>query len=124
MQIVDTFIHRFLQRPYRLAKTNDLGEGQPVVFLHGIASSSKVWEPLLQIRDQSLRFITFDLLGFGASPKPQWPSYTVEQHARAVIASLKKARLKQPVVLVGHSMGCLIAAHIAYQNPGIVKRLI
>lgn len=71
-----------------------------------------------------MRVIAFDLLGFGQSPKPEWISYSVEQHASAVIASLHTAHVRQPVTIVAHSMGCLIAVHIAAKRPELVKQLI
>lgn len=125
MKITDFIFHRLLKKPYRLAKIYDGGNGQPVVLLHGIASSSKVWQPLYKLQSAgNLRLIAFDLLGFGESPKPEWQTYNIDEHARAVVASIKRLRLKQPITLVGHSMGCLIAAHIAAKHPRLVKRAV
>ncbi|HUS26616.1 MAG TPA: alpha/beta fold hydrolase [Nevskiaceae bacterium] len=121
----DRFWHQTLQRPYKLAVTIDQGQGQPVVLLHGIGSSGQVWRRVAaQLSDKPVHLLAFDLLGFGASPKPEWPQYSVDDHARAVIASIKAARLRRPVVLVGHSMGSLVAVRIARLQPGLVKRLI
>ncbi len=125
VSIIDTFIHKTLRRPYRLAVSADQGKGAPVVLLHGIASSGKIWNPLLALpQDKEVRYITFDLLGFGQSPKPEWATYDVASHARSVEKSIRALRLKEPIVLVGHSMGCLIAAHIAFHNPQLVRRLV
>jgi pimeloyl-ACP methyl ester carboxylesterase len=41
-----------------------------------------------------------------------------------VVATLKRKKIKQPVVLVGHSMGCLVAVHIAWRYPELVERLV
>ena len=65
-----------------------------------------------------------DLLGFGASPKPQWSQYQVADHARQVVAALRRRGVQRPVTLVGHSMGCLVAVHIAANHPKLVKRLV
>lgn len=118
------FLHQNLKRPYRLNKTYDNGSGQPVVLLHGIASNSTIWKPLLEINDPAHRFIAFDLLGFGFSPRPDWAQYSVEEHAKAVVTSIRKMHIRKPVVLVGHSMGGIIAAHIAYHYPKLVSRLV
>ncbi|CAN5673850.1 hypothetical protein BH23PAT1_BH23PAT1_4970 [soil metagenome] len=125
MNIFDTIWHRKLKRPYRLSKVIDEGEGQSVVLLHGLASSSTTWKPLVNLLDKKdWRITAFDLLGFGSSPKPDWKAYRVEDHVQAVLAAINRARLKKPIVLIGHSMGCLVATHIAYTRPRLIKRLV
>ncbi len=120
----DTIWHQWLARPYGLACSIDHGSGQTVVFLHGLASSSDVWRPTVrQLERQPVRMIAFDLLGFGLSPKPTWMEYTVDDHARAIIASMRKRKLKK-VILVGHSMGCLVAVRVARLRPDLVKHLV
>jgi pimeloyl-ACP methyl ester carboxylesterase len=123
----DTFWHRSLRRPYRLP-VSEVGKGPTtVVLLHGIAASRQMLLPLARLLDPiKYRVLVPDLLGFGEAPKPAWPAYTADDHARTLLGALKKYRLQAggPVVIVGHSMGCLIATHIAATNPGLVKRLV
>lgn len=125
MAFSDIVWHKWLRRPYRLAVLTT-GEGKtPILLLHGVATSSKTWAPLIRLLPaERYRIVAPDLLGFGDSPKPQWPEYTVHDHARAVVAALKKQGISKPVIIVGHSMGCLVAAHLATNYPGLVKRLI
>jgi pimeloyl-ACP methyl ester carboxylesterase len=125
MQLVDTLWHRVLNRPYRLALTVDEGRGVPVVLLHGIGRSAHVWQNVItQLDQKKYRALAFDLLGFGMSPKPTWPKYDVDDHARAVIASIEKLRLNQRIILVGHSMGSLIAVRVARLRPDLVKHIV
>jgi pimeloyl-ACP methyl ester carboxylesterase len=125
MRLFDRLWHQQLKRPYRLAKIVDTGHGQPVVLLHGIGRSGRVWQHLVeQMAHLQYRIVAFDLLGFGASPKPDWKAYTVDDQAEAVIASLGRLRLKQPVILVGHSMGCLVAVRVARLRPELVRHLV
>jgi len=122
---LDSFWHKSLGRPYRLAKHTDSGVGTPVVLLHGIGRSGAVWQPLVsRLTDKAFRVVVFDLLGFGASPKPVWPSYDIDTHAGAVIASIKAQRFNQPVLLVGHSLGALVALRVARLEPQLVKHLV
>ncbi len=125
MSIKDTLVHRWLRRPYKLAVAIDEGKGPTVILLHGIASRGSAWQRLATIlADSGRRVVAYDLLGFGESPKPEWPRYDVEMHARMVASAIQRGQLASPVILVGHSMGCLIAAHIAFRYPSLVERVI
>jgi pimeloyl-ACP methyl ester carboxylesterase len=123
--VIDQCWHRLLRRPYQLAVVRQQGEGQPVILLHGIGRSARIWQHLFeQLAFKPLSVSAFDLLGFGASPKPAWPQYNVDDHARAVLASIKRLQPSQPVILVGHSMGCLVAVRVARLRPDLVKHLV
>jgi pimeloyl-ACP methyl ester carboxylesterase len=124
-QIFDTLWHRGLGRPYRLAKTVDTGAGATVVLLHGIGRSAEVWSHVAYyLHTLPIRIVAYDLLGFGKSPKPSWPKYDVDIHAQAVIASLRALKPGGKVVLVGHSMGCLVAVRVARLRPDLVRHLV
>ena len=124
-EVFDRFWHRTLRRPYRAVCTVDTGEGDsPVVLLHGLGASSKVWSNVIAFLKPSHRVLAFDLVGFGKSPKPSWLDYTADDHARAVIAALNKQKVKGPIILAGHSMGCLIAVRIARMKPSLIERLV
>lgn len=125
MSRLGNFLHKQLKLTYRLHVAQDFGEGQPVIFLHGIASSSRTWKnvfPLMQ--GLPARTIAIDLLGFGDSPHPDWMDYSLGDHAKAIALTIRKLKLKQPAIVVGHSLGSLIAVELASQNPELVKQLI
>ena len=87
-----------------------------VIFLHGISANSSTWRATFSelIKNQTLNrvnLISFDLLGFGNSLKADWLDYNYSDYESALKTSLKKLRLKTPVVFVGHSMGSLILAN-------------
>ena len=125
MGVFSEFWHKRLGRPFRLHKTLDEGRGVPVVLLHGIGKSGGVWHHVVKLlAGLETRIVAFDLLGFGASPKPDWIRYDSDDHARAVIASLAKLRLGEPAILVGHSMGCLVAVRVAALRPDLVRHLV
>jgi len=125
MRLFDKFWHKTLRRPYRLAKPLDAGSGQPVILLHGVGKTGRTWQHVVeQLADRPYRLAAFDLLGFGASPKPGWIRYDIDDHAGAVIAAIEKINDKQPAVIVGHSMGALVALRIARLRPDLVRHLV
>lgn len=125
INVIDRFWHKRLGRPYHLAKPIDQGSGQPVVLLHGLGRTGQIWEVVQQaLAQQPVRVVAFDLLGFGDSPKPDWPDYSVDDHAKAVIKAIEDLRAGEPAILVGHSMGCLVSVHVATLRPDLVKHLV
>lgn len=125
MSIIEKYWHRLLRRPYRLKCAIDQGEGQAVVLLHGIASTGESWRYVTDnLEPSKYRVVALDLLGFGNSPRPSWLEYSVEDHARSVLLTLRRMRVREPFILVGHSMGSLVAAEIAHEHPSKVRHLI
>jgi pimeloyl-ACP methyl ester carboxylesterase len=101
------------------------GSGVPVRFVHGIGRTGQTWQRVVEgLAGEPCRLVAFDLLGFGASPKPGWLAYTVDDHALAVIAGIERLKAGLPVILVGHSMGCLVAVRVARLRPDLVKHLV
>ncbi len=81
----------------------ELGQGPPVVLLHGLCDSHRTWLKVAPMLARSRRLLMLDLAGHGLSERPD-ASYALEWHARIVGAWLKKLGL-EGVDLVGHSYG-------------------
>ncbi|MFV0484614.1 MAG: alpha/beta fold hydrolase [Candidatus Saccharimonadales bacterium] len=130
----DYFVHRILGFPLRMRVRYDrvVGGGKPelaVVFLHGIASSYKVWRHVIAetagLKEmKGVRFVALDLIGFGKSKKPDWYAYDYKSYNKAIKSTLRKLKVKTPIVMVGHSMGSLIATDYAAENPEKITSLI
>ena len=102
----------------------DEGEGPVVVLMHGIASSSVTFQQLVPRLSDTHRVIALDILGFGESPSPAHASYTIDEHADALYATIRSLRLAAPFVLVGHSLGALISSRYAADHPELVAKLV
>jgi non-heme chloroperoxidase len=80
------------------------GKGEPVVFLHGWASNSEIWQPeMLELSGQGLSCIAYDRRGHGRSDDPG-QGYDFDTLAADLHAVLEHLDLRG-VTLVGHSMG-------------------
>lgn len=90
------------------------GEGRPLVLLHGIGMSHKAWAPVMPLLAAHRRVIAFDVAGFGrTSPLPQGETPSIPNLAKALGESLRALGIKEPVDLVGNSMGGHIALEAA-----------
>lgn len=113
--------HRILRVPIKLHKAYDNHVRRPVltvVFLHGISADSSTWRTTLKQIEKdpdlkNIRLVAFDLLGFGESLKADWLRYDMTEYNKILNRTLKSLHPKGKLVLVGHSMGCLIAANYA-----------
>ena len=113
-----------IERPPLLHVAIDEGEGPVVVMVHGIASSSVTFEKLVPLVDPYHRVVAIDLLGFGESPAPESAEYTIHEHMAALARTISALKLRKPFVLVGHSLGALIAARYAALHPRKVSKLV
>ena len=100
----------------------EAGKGPPVLFLHGLGESWKDWSANLPFFQASYRVIAIDFPGFGDSDKPE-RDYSIEWFTAIVDQLLQAWKLDQ-VVIVGHSMGALVAINLAAQSPSRVKSLV
>lgn len=112
-----SFIKNFFDRIKPIQSLNvgyDSGRrGKPVIImLHGIGATNQTWDVLINELDVSkYRIITIDLLGAGKSPSPDGCNYYVNDHVKYINKTIKKLHVRRPFMIVGHSMGSIIAAH-------------
>lgn len=100
-----------------------------VVCVHGIADdSSRFIKPLEYLEGttslKDIRFVRFDLLGSGKSTKSDKLNYDFKEQLEALFNAIDALKLKTPLVLMGHSMGCLISARFAEAHKKMIKELI
>jgi pimeloyl-ACP methyl ester carboxylesterase len=100
----------------------ELGEGSPIVFVHGLSGSWPNWLEQLPVLAERHRVVTLDLPGFGHSPMPCEP-ISIAGYART-LDGLMDALGIDAAALVGNSMGGFIAAELAIAFPQRVERLV
>jgi len=125
--MLDKIFHRLLKAPYALHARvieSDQKAVATVLFIHGIGNTGEVWNGVITKLPKDIRVITIDLLGFGQSPRPDWATYNAKIQARSVLATILKLRLFGPIIVVGHSLGALVAVDVAKRYPLLIKSLI
>lgn len=101
------------------------GEGSPVVLIHGNVVTSADFQAsgLVDALSAHHRVIAFDRPGFGHSTRPRNRLWTPSAQAYLLYRALQQLGIDKPVV-VGHSMGTLVALALALDHPGAVQRLV
>ena len=105
----------------------EAGEGPVVVFLHGSGPGASGasnfagnWQAFV---DAGYRVLLPDLIGYGASSKPEGIDYTLQLFTDTVFDALRQHGIEE-AVLVGNSLGGGIAIQIALDNPDFVSALV
>ena len=95
------------------------GSGQPILLLHGLASTCHIWDLVAPILAQDHAVIALDQRGHGESAKPNY-GYDFASVSKDVIAVIEQLFTTPPIV-VGHSWGGSVALELAVAAPESVK---
>ncbi len=98
------------------------GSAPPMVLVHGLACDRRYFAPQFQYYQQSRRTIAVDLRGHGESDKPV-QAYTMEGLADDLAWLCASLGIERPVV-VGHSMGGIVALHLAARHPALPAAVV
>lgn len=98
------------------------GEGSPLVLLHGLGGAASNWIELAPQLARDHRVVAVDLPGHGGSSAlPVLPN--LEPFADRVGLVLQREEA-HPAVVVGHSLGCVVALRLAMRSPELVRGLV
>ncbi|MGV4987807.1 alpha/beta fold hydrolase [Streptomyces sp. NRAIS3] len=99
--------------------TREAGDAErpALILVHGAGQGGRMWRRQLGALSDAFHVVAPDLPGFGGTPGPF--SMTA-----AVGSVTEIARRLRPAHLCGHSLGAIVAARVAAENPGLVDRLI
>ncbi|MGD9592514.1 MAG: alpha/beta fold hydrolase [Candidatus Berkiella sp.] len=98
-----------------------LGQGKPVLFIHGLGSSTRDWEYQTPYFSKNYQVLLVDLRGHGQTDKPNHP-YSVSLFA-SDIAHVISTLFPEGVHVVGHSLGGMVAFQLTVDYPNLVKSL-
>ncbi len=96
--------------------------GIPLLFIHGWLGSSHEWIYQFSYFKSRCHIIILDLPGYGKSDKPN-TKYSIDFFTKVIVDFLQQLGYDE-VILIGHSLGGLIAQNITIQYPILVKKLI
>lgn len=105
----------------------EMGDGPPVVFIHGSGpgasgvSNFRLNAPAFAAA--GFRAILPDMIGYGASSKPEGIDYTLELFTNTLVDALKAHGINK-ATLIGNSLGGGVAIQIALNDPSFADNLV
>jgi haloalkane dehalogenase len=97
----------------------EIGQGRPVLFLHGNPTWSYVWRNILPVVAEHRRAIAVDMVGMGRSSKPEI-LYRFSNHSAYLDAFIQALGLRN-LTLVLHDWGSALGFHYACRHPDNVR---
>ncbi|KAL8605931.1 hypothetical protein ACOMHN_024755 [Nucella lapillus] len=105
---------------------NPQGSGTPILMVHGMGGGVGMWAMNLEALSRNRPVYAFDLLGFGRSIRPRFPSDAADVEAVFVdcIEHYRVAMGLDSFILLGHSLGGYLSASYALRCPRHVRHLV
>lgn len=99
------------------------GEGPPVVFVHGIPTSPRLWRHV--IPQVSARSLAWEMVGYGASiEEGRERDISVAKQADYLASWMRAVGLNDGALVVGHDLGGGVAQILAVRHPELVRGLV
>ena len=103
---------------------DERGSGQPVVLVHGTASTRAIWDEVREEVGDEFRTIAYDRRGYGESGAPEgFTAAPVPEHGDDLIALLRRLELA-PALLCGHSFGAMTCLDAILREPELVRAAV
>jgi pimeloyl-ACP methyl ester carboxylesterase len=115
-------LHR-VQLPGAEVNYAEIGEGEPILFVHGLGGCWRNWLENLPHFGRTHRAIALDLPGFGESPMPSWP-IDMPAYGRLIHDFCEKLGIDHVAALVGNSMGGFVSTEAVIERPERFDELV
>jgi len=112
-----------IQLPHGMGAYVDEGQGPAIVAVHGLPGSSRDFRWLAPALREHFRIIRVDLPGFGATPWTTRPGYAPGDRAAFVFELIEALGIERPIIM-GHSMGGVVATAMAAQAQDKLRALV
>lgn len=106
-----------------VVSVRERGQGPAIVCLHGIGSGAASWLEVAELLAPEARLIAWDAPGYGASTPLEADAPTAADYAARLSALLDALRIES-CVLLGHSLGAIVAAAAARRDARIRRLLL
>jgi len=108
----------------RLVYTEQTGQGEPVVLIHGFGASSYSWRKVMPGLADQYRVVALDLFGFGWTERSEnGRSFTRDDQIELVLGVMDALEIESAHI-VGHSYGGSITMALAADHPERVKSMV
>ena len=94
----------------------------PLLFLHGLSSARSTWARFVPAFATECRVLTLDHRGHGESAHAPG-TYTLDHYGPDAVALCERV-VGEPAVLIGHSLGGVIAHTVAWSRPDLVRGVL
>lgn len=115
----------FESREFRSVPLLSYGEGpshgSTMLLLHGVTRCWRDWEPLLPALTSGWRVVALDHRGHGDSGRAS--RYCVTDYVEDTVRFVRQ-EISGPLVIVGHSLGAMVAAGVAAEAPELVRGVV
>lgn len=115
-------LHR-IELPGAEVNYAEIGEGEPILFVHGLGGCWRNWLENLPHFGRTHRAIALDLPGFGDSPMPSW-QIDMPSYGRMIHDFCEKLGIDRVAALVGNSMGGFVSTEAVIEQPSRFEKLV
>lgn len=124
--IVLLFIHNSIQAHHKIKKVLIEGKGTPILMLNGGTADMSVFAPHSRELSKTYKVIRMEQFNVQyASDSLNLPkNYSVQTESEAIKFTLDSLNIHEPIILIGHSYGGLIALDFALNHPKRIRSLV
>jgi pimeloyl-ACP methyl ester carboxylesterase len=113
------FVERFVDVRGARLRVFEAGSGTTIALLHGLGGAASNWALVAPALAERSRVLVPELPGHGGSSALPAPVETLDPYADRIAALLS-----EPAVLVGHSLGAVVALRLAARRPELVRGVV